>query len=193
MRISSVVAVLALALSSVSAGVLQDIRNRRGCGNDVSNAEVQALEADFVQQLESIGLQKNVAIPSFAAVNIPVWFHVVNQGTGIANGDVPQSAIDAQINVLNDSFGGAYTFTLAGVSNHRAFFFFFFFFFPFFWCVKECGIRSRSFPNHVIYIIDVFLIQVTRTTNANWFTSAGPSSCKLEKKKNYDFIHRNTL
>lgn len=39
-------------------------------------------------------------------VSIPVYFHVVNKGIGIANGDVPDSMLDAQINVLNQAFGG---------------------------------------------------------------------------------------
>jgi hypothetical protein len=55
---------------------------------------------------------------------VPVWFHVVNKGAGIANGDVPQTQIDAQLKVLNDAYagrtGGApspFTFTLAGVTR----------------------------------------------------------------------------
>src|SRR5918995_3044841 len=32
---------------------------------------------------------------------IPVYWHVINNGTGIANGDIPSSQIDAQIAVLN--------------------------------------------------------------------------------------------
>lgn len=35
---------------------------------------------------------------------INVYFHVINNGTGIANGDVPDSQITAQINVLNAAF-----------------------------------------------------------------------------------------
>jgi hypothetical protein len=35
---------------------------------------------------------------------IDVYFHVINQGPGIANGDVPDSMIAAQIAVLNDAF-----------------------------------------------------------------------------------------
>jgi hypothetical protein len=35
---------------------------------------------------------------------INVYFHVINRGTGIANGDVPQSQITSQINILNAAF-----------------------------------------------------------------------------------------
>jgi hypothetical protein len=37
---------------------------------------------------------------------IPVAFHVVRAGTSVANGNVPQSQINAQIAVLNEAFGG---------------------------------------------------------------------------------------
>jgi hypothetical protein len=57
---------------------------------------------------------------------IPVWFHVISSGSGIANGEVPDSWIRAQMRVINESFagftGGAYTgftFELAGVTRTR--------------------------------------------------------------------------
>lgn len=37
---------------------------------------------------------------------IHVYFHVINKGLGIANGDVPDSMLIAQINVLNEAFDG---------------------------------------------------------------------------------------
>ncbi|HEX8493475.1 MAG TPA: zinc metalloprotease [Pyrinomonadaceae bacterium] len=58
------------------------------------------------------------------AVTVPVYFHVVNKGKGIANGDVPMTMLRAQVDVLNQSFGGAtggantpYRFVLAGVDR----------------------------------------------------------------------------
>jgi hypothetical protein len=35
---------------------------------------------------------------------IDVYFHVINKGSGIANGDIPDSQIAAQINVLNNAY-----------------------------------------------------------------------------------------
>ncbi|MBI3858227.1 MAG: zinc metalloprotease [Planctomycetes bacterium] len=40
------------------------------------------------------------------SISVPVYFHVINKGTGISNGDIPDSQIAAQIQVLNDSYGG---------------------------------------------------------------------------------------
>jgi hypothetical protein len=58
------------------------------------------------------------------SVTVSVYFHVINTGKGIANGDVPTNQIKAQVDVLNASYGGAtggvntpYRFVLAGVDR----------------------------------------------------------------------------
>ncbi len=58
------------------------------------------------------------------SVTVPVYYHVVNKGKGITNGDVPMTMLKAQIDVLNQSFSGAsggantpYRFVLAGVDR----------------------------------------------------------------------------
>ena len=58
------------------------------------------------------------------AVVIPVWFHVINIGSGFENGDVPDKMIRDQIDALNETYagqrGGANTgfgFVLAGVDR----------------------------------------------------------------------------
>ncbi len=55
---------------------------------------------------------------------VSVWWHVINKGAGTTNGDIPQSQIDQQIAVLNDSFSGAtggtstpFQFSLVGVTR----------------------------------------------------------------------------
>jgi hypothetical protein len=48
------------------------------------------------------------------AVTIPVYFHVVNKGAGVANGDIPDKMLRAQIDVLNAAYAGA---TGAGAAN----------------------------------------------------------------------------
>ncbi len=42
-----------------------------------------------------------------AIVTIPVAVHVIRKGTGISNGDIPDSWINAQISVLNSAYSGA--------------------------------------------------------------------------------------
>ncbi len=58
------------------------------------------------------------------SVTVNVYFHVINRGTGISNGDVPQTWLTAQINVLNNAYSGAtggfntpYRFVQAGVTR----------------------------------------------------------------------------
>ena len=47
-----------------------------------------------------------------------MYFHVINKGTGIANGDIPNSMITAQINVLNNAFAPwGWSFNLVSVDR----------------------------------------------------------------------------
>ena len=49
---------------------------------------------------------------------INVYFHVINQGSGLANGDIPDSQITAQIAVLNSAFAPTgFTFQLVGTDR----------------------------------------------------------------------------
>lgn len=49
---------------------------------------------------------------------INVYVHVINNGSGIANGDIPDQWITDQITVLNDSYGQwGWTFVLAGTTR----------------------------------------------------------------------------
>jgi len=57
-------------------------------------------------------------------ITVPVWFHVINNGDGLANGDVTQKMIDDQIAVLNAAYAGEtggyvtpFAFNLAGVTR----------------------------------------------------------------------------
>jgi hypothetical protein len=60
------------------------------------------------------------------AVTIPLWMHVISDGPGYENGDVPETMLREQVRVLNESFagrtGGAsspFRFELAGVTGRR--------------------------------------------------------------------------
>jgi len=45
-------------------------------------------------------------LPAQGLVTIPVYVHVINKGSGIANGDVTNQMINDQIGVLNDAYSG---------------------------------------------------------------------------------------
>jgi hypothetical protein len=97
--------------------------------SEMSEKEAEAVQAR-IDQFKSdyklaTGSDEMMRAPG--SVNVPVRVHVINQGAGVANGDIPQAWIDAQIQVLNDAYsglgpGGAGTntpfrFTLAGVTR----------------------------------------------------------------------------
>ena len=57
-------------------------------------------------------------------VTIPVWVHVINKGSGFANGDLSEDMIRRQIRVLDDSYSGrtggagsGFDFQLAGITR----------------------------------------------------------------------------
>ena len=64
------------------------------------------------------------ALPTFTSRTtggkIKVHFHVINNGSGIAHGDIPQSQIDAQMQVLRDAYrAGGWKFKLAERHAHH--------------------------------------------------------------------------
>jgi hypothetical protein len=88
---------------------------------------VQAPKTDPVakwvrrHERQAAGAAKRVGRVS---VVVPVWFHVIREDTTVQGGNVPLSRIDAQIEVLNDSFSGAtdgaatgFRFDLQGVTR----------------------------------------------------------------------------
>ena len=74
----------------------------RFCATDHNPQKIAAAETDFSERLQR---QKDTpGVSNIAGGVINVYFHVVNQGTGIANGDIPTTMISNQITVLNNAF-----------------------------------------------------------------------------------------
>lgn len=67
-----------------------------------SERQTAALHAE----LEAFLARNGGTYAAGGTVTIPIAWHVVRQGTGSGNGDIPDSWIAAQIDVLNDSFDG---------------------------------------------------------------------------------------
>ncbi len=96
----------------------------RGCGTaDLSDSEREAVEARLAPLLAPGGVGP-LAVGAAAVVSIPTYVHVIRKGTGASNGDVPDSQIQAQIDVLNAAYGGTtggaatnFRFQLAGVDR----------------------------------------------------------------------------
>ncbi|HNA30613.1 MAG TPA: zinc metalloprotease [Thiobacillaceae bacterium] len=93
-----------------------------------SGARCGTRHVDEIEAREVDAAAARFAVPDAArtagSVTVPVYVHVINKGTGIANGDVPESQIIDQINVLNSAYAGAtggadtpFRFTLMGIDR----------------------------------------------------------------------------
>jgi hypothetical protein len=78
-----------------------------------ADAPVHRCGARDIDPLEAAGIEKYVALHAThsaalpaGSVTIPVWVHVIRKGTGISNGDIPDTTINAQIGVLNEAHSG---------------------------------------------------------------------------------------
>ncbi|NPD28106.1 zinc metalloprotease [Corallococcus exiguus] len=83
----------------------------RGCATVEPSAdeklEIEAAIAGHVSAKRAVG-----------SVNVPVYFHVIRKGTGLSNGDIPDSQITSQMNVLNAAYANTpFKFTLAGTDR----------------------------------------------------------------------------
>lgn len=92
--------------------------------NDLTATQVRDMEADFGNRLVAQGkgtrnLDGSVTAEIAATGGtIPVYWHVINNGSALTNGNIPDSQITGQINVLNAAFSSTgWTFNL--VSTDR--------------------------------------------------------------------------
>ena len=78
----------------------------QGTGGRCATRPVSAAEAERLDVTYRSFLARGRAANRTGSVTIQVYFHVINKGAGAANGDISAADIDAQIKVLNDSYGG---------------------------------------------------------------------------------------
>ena len=85
--------------------------------NAISASELAAREADFTRRTKEM---QAAGAPAalLAAVNIPVVVHVIQENSTRAGGNIPDSMINSQINVLNDAFDGG---TIGGAATQFGF------------------------------------------------------------------------
>ena len=95
----------------------------RSCGTRTpTREEAQAVEARLAEQRALEGAN---AVPP-AVITIPVWFHVIHKGDTLADGNVPDAMVEAQIDKLNSDFAGGeggfltrFQFELEGITRTR--------------------------------------------------------------------------
>lgn len=78
------------------------VKGERFCGADHDPHRVEAAENDFAARMKDKMFAPMTENATGGMIN--VYYHVIRKGTGIANGDVPDSQIAAQMKVLNDAF-----------------------------------------------------------------------------------------
>ena len=74
--------------------------------DDIEAAEIHGKLARFLE-FQKAGGGGSEARSVGQPTTINVYFHVINKGSGLANGDVSKNLVSAQIAVLNNSFSGA--------------------------------------------------------------------------------------
>src|SRR5688572_265507 len=87
----------------------------RYCPVHPSDEEQQLMEGDFAVKRKEL---ERSSMADVTGGTIDVYFHVINKGTGIANGDVTATMITDQINVLNNAYAQwGWTFTLVATTR----------------------------------------------------------------------------
>ncbi len=81
-----------------------------------SDAEIAAVAAELAEHTRLFGDFSDAGL--FGTVTIPVRWHVVRSGTAVSQGNIPDSWIQNQINVLNAAYSGTgFQFTLASIDR----------------------------------------------------------------------------
>ncbi|TDM06960.1 MAG: zinc metalloprotease [Ideonella sp. MAG2] len=111
-------AVATLAASGTAFAAKDDVLSHR-CYTVAPEAAERAAIDERLSAFRNMRKARGVEVQrAVGSVTIPVWFHVIRKGTGISNGDVPQSQIDDQIAVLNAAYSSTpFVFQLAGVDR----------------------------------------------------------------------------
>lgn len=91
-------------------------QNARYCPVQPTSDEVAAMERDFADKKAQ---RRAELAPEVSGGTVNVYFHVVNKGTGIANGDVSDAMIRDQIDVLNNAYGPQWGWNFNLVSTDR--------------------------------------------------------------------------
>ncbi|HSO66225.1 MAG TPA: zinc metalloprotease, partial [Desulfatirhabdiaceae bacterium] len=76
-------------------------------GSRCSTRIVDEIEQELIEEaIRRFASQYRVLNRVAGSVTVPVYVHVINNGAGIENGDVPLSQIQEQMIILNESYAG---------------------------------------------------------------------------------------
>ncbi|WP_426733727.1 zinc metalloprotease [Myxococcus faecalis] len=93
------------------ADTTEQVAAHRGCAAEEPSAEER-------QAIDAFLASRKGELRAVGSVTVPTYFHVINKGTGIANGDLPESQINAQMAVLNAAYQNTpFRFVLQGITR----------------------------------------------------------------------------
>ena len=112
------VAVAALVSGTAAFAAKDDVLSHR-CHTVAPEPAERAAIDERLSAFRNMRMARGAEVQrAVGSVTIPVWFHVIRSGTGLAKGDIPQSQIDDQIAVLNAAYSSTpFVFQLAGVDR----------------------------------------------------------------------------
>jgi hypothetical protein len=91
------------------------------CGaRPVDEDEAAAIEAEVARHMaakRAAARPGDLVATAAGPVTVNVYFHVINNGTSAASGNVPDAQIADQIGVLNSAFFGQFSFNLVAVTR----------------------------------------------------------------------------
>ncbi|KAJ3029782.1 UNVERIFIED_CONTAM: hypothetical protein HDU68_011103 [Siphonaria sp. JEL0065] len=88
------------------------------CGQtELAPKKLHEVEASFQDYYGGNFSSFGFAIAS--VITVPVYFHVISQGSGYQNGELSDSMIQKQLQVLNADYTGQVKFTLAGTTHTK--------------------------------------------------------------------------
>jgi hypothetical protein len=108
--VGSTAAAVTPAAAATTTGCASDARAKPGAAgrhdpNELTAKQADAREKDLADALR----QRGSRVSPNATVTIPVVVHVISEDGTRANGNVPDSMVNSQMSVLNDSFNGGST------------------------------------------------------------------------------------
>ena len=111
-------AIAALAAANLAFAAKDDILSHRCYTVAPEASERDRIDENLTAFLRMRTARGGDTHRDIGTVTIPVWFHVINKGSGLSNGDIPQSQIDDQMAVLNSAYANTpFKYTLAGVDR----------------------------------------------------------------------------
>jgi hypothetical protein len=92
-------------------------KSERLCGTDHSPEKIAAAEQDFLMRRGEME-KSGETMENVTGGVINVYFHVINRGSGVSNGDITTQMINDQMNVLNAAYAGwGWSFNLVQVTR----------------------------------------------------------------------------